>query len=271
MTKFLSVALALIVSTTVAVAQSAENYHVVRVVGKVQSTQLKRTLKTEDVISNNDQLTFGAPQDYIIIFNPKSGRKRIQGVPDAQPREIGVLLGSFLKPDEKNTATRSFNQEYLDALKSSLQDTVLILGDGVIELDPASISLKQPATIKAEYKGDGKKAVMLVISDGQTIRLGKKTLFPNLTGPTPKVLLLYFLKNSNSTIESEDFLGHFVPLYVDDATVLPEVKAICASMKGSTSKDIEEQVAVYLTNEYAKPQPLNLHSWMKSHRLLPEE
>lgn len=250
-------------------AQTTGNYRVVRVVGNVESSILKRALKTEDVIPDGDHLKFKTKHDYLIIFHPKSGRKKIQGVPDEQPRELNTLIQSFLKPDEKSTGTRAINQAYLEQLKSSFQDKVLILGDGVIELDPNHISLKAPASIKAEYKPENKKSVVVTVSYGQTLRLDKKTLFPTPLASTPKVLLLYFLVNSSSPLESEDFLGNFVPVYVDDATLLPEIKSIAEALKGNTEAEIEKQIAEYLTHEYARPQPQNLHGWLKSNHLLP--
>lgn len=251
-------------------AQTTGSYRVVKVVGKVESSILKRALKIEDVIADGDHLKFGSKQDYLIIFHPKSGRKKIQGVPDEQPRELNKLLESFLKPDEKSTGTRAIDQVYLEQLKSSLQDKVLILGDGVIELDPKHLSLKGPASIKAEYKTDNKKSVVVTVSTGQTLHLDKNTLFPTPQPNTPKVLLLYFLVNSSNPLESEDFLGNFTPVYVDDATLVPEVKSIAESLKGSSAVEIEKQISEFLTHEYARPQPQNLLGWLKSNHVLRE-
>lgn len=270
MVKPLLASLALIVVCAAPLrAQTTGSYRVVKVVGKVESSILKRALKIEDVIPDGDHLKFGSKQDYLIIFHPQSGRKRISGVPDEQPRELNDLLQSFLKPDEKSTGTRGANQAYLEQLKSSLQDKVLILGDGTIELDPKHISLKSPASIKAEYKTENKKSVVVTVSSGQTLHLDKNTLFPNPQTNTPKVLLLYFLVNSSNPLESEDFLGNFTPVYAEDTALIPEIKTIVESLKGSPVAEVEKQISAYLANEYARPQPQNLHGWLKSNHLLP--
>ena len=120
-----------------------------RVVGNIESNKLKRLVKTDDVIPEGDQLKFQTKQDYLIVFHPKQGRKRIKGIPDSQPREFKMLLQSFVKQDERSTGTRGGDQTYLERI--SFQDSVLILGNGILELDPAGLSLKAPATIKAEY------------------------------------------------------------------------------------------------------------------------
>ena len=44
------------------------------------------------LIPEGDQLKFQTKQDYLIVFHPKRGRKRIQGIPDSQP---GSLICCF--------------------------------------------------------------------------------------------------------------------------------------------------------------------------------
>ena len=141
MTKLAAVWLALVLSAGAIFAQGDGNFRVVRVVGSVESSKLNRVIKTEDLIPEGDHLKFNSKNDYVILFHPKLGRKRIQGIPDSQPREFNILLQSFVKPDEKSTGTRGSDQAYIERLKVSLQDTVLILGDGTIELDPTFLSL----------------------------------------------------------------------------------------------------------------------------------
>ena len=86
----------------------------------------------------------------------------------------------------------------------------------------------------------------------------------------PKVLLLYFAKESSNAYDAEEFLGNFVPVYVEDAIVIPEVRAIAESMKGNPADSVRKQIFKYLTQEYATPQPNNLDEWLKSRHLLAE-
>lgn len=250
-------------------SQSTDGFRVVRIVGAVQSTKLNRPLRTEDVIPTGDNLKFGSAKDYLIVFSPKGGRKRIVGVPDSQPRELSQLLQSFVKPDERSTATRGSNPAYLDVIKTDFRDTVLILGKGVIELDAQQIPMNSPGSVKAQYKLKDGKNVVIPVSDGQSLRLDKETLFPGGVSPATRVMLLYYQVDSSNPMDSKDLLGSFSPIYADDAVLLPEIRAIVESMKGSDPKLIEGEISNYLTQEYAKPSSVQLHAWLKSNRVLP--
>jgi len=252
-----------------ALPQSTDGYRVVRIVGAVQSTKLNRSLKTEDVIPPGDNLKFGSAKDYLIVFSPKGGRKRIVGVPDNAPRELSKLLESFVKPDERSTATRGSNPAYLDVIKTDFQDTVLILGSGLIELDPKQIPITAPGSIKAQYKTREGKNMIIRVSEGQTLHLDRATLFPESVSPASRIMLLYYEIDSNNPLDSKDLLGNFSPIFADDTKLLPEVKSIVEAMKGSSPDLIEKEVSNYLTQEYAKPSSLQLNAWLKSNRLLP--
>ena len=267
---FLTLALVFGVGISI-LAQGVDNFRVVRVVGSVESSKLKRLIKTEDVIPEGDKLKFQSQRDYLIVFHPKQGRKRIQGVPDSQPREFNLLLQSFVKPDERSTGTRGSEQAYIDRLKSSFQDTVLILGNGTLELESKSILLKPPASVKAEYKMKDKKSVVLTVSSGQVLHLDKKTLFPDGQIHASKILLMYFTQDSNNPLDAEEFLGAFSPKYIGDEILLPEIRSIVESLKGRTSKEIEKETFDYLSHEYGKPQPMQLNAWLKTNRLLVEK
>lgn len=262
-------AIILILAISPGQSQTSGSFRVVRVVGTVESTKLNHALTTQDVIPDGDQLKFRAPSDYIIVFHPKQGRKRIMGVPDNQPREISQLLQSFVKPDEKSTGTRGSNPAYIDELKTSLQDSVLILGNGVVDVDPTQLSLRSPGSIRAQYKTKENKTVVITVSSGQTIRLDKKTLFPNSAVPSSRILVMYFLTESINPLESEEFLGNFSPVYVDDSILIPEVKSIATALQGSSAADIEREVYIYLSQEYGKPISSQLHTWLKSNQVLP--
>jgi hypothetical protein len=253
---------------SVALPQSVENFRVVRVVGTVESSNLKRALRAEDIIPAGDQLRFRTRTDYIIVFHAQEGRKRIMGVPDNQPRELNILLQSFVKPDEKSTGTRGSDHAYIAKLQADLQDTVLILGNGTVELDPAHLSMKPTGSIKAQYRTKDKKSVIVTVTSGQSLHLDKKSLFPAMQLPTSRILLLYFSMESSSPLEAEEFLGNFTPIYVDDATLIPEIRSIIGSLKGKAADDIEKEIKEYLTQEYAKPISLQLTAWLKSNHLL---
>lgn len=257
-----------LLASSLAFSQTAERFRVVRVVGTVESTSLKRALRPEDLIPAGDQLKFRKPADYIIVFNAKEGRKRIMGVPDNQPRELNILLQSFVKPDEKNTGTRGRNTAYIAKLQADLQDTVVILGNGTIELDPAQLPLKGISVVKAQYKNRDGEKIVVKVTTGQTLHLDKKTLFPAAQLPASRILLLYFTMESSNSLEADEFLGNFSPVYVDDATLVPEIRSIIESMKGKRAEDVDRQIREYLIQEYGRPISIQLDAWLKSNHLI---
>lgn len=82
--------------------------------------------------------------------------------------------------------------------------------------------------------------------------------------------MLYFLFESSNILDAETFLGAFSPKYVSDEILIPEMRTIVESLKGRSSKEIEKEVYNYLSQEYSKPQPIQLHTWLKTNHLLIE-
>jgi hypothetical protein len=246
-------------------AQTPAQYHVVRVVGTVESPVLKRALKTGDVIESKDQLRFSTKDSYIIINSPQTGRKRISGVPDNSPREFLQLLQSFVQPDTKSTSTRSLSMEYLESLQNSMHaDVLLVLGDGFIPVNTAKLSLAKPAIIRAWYYGDNKKVTYRDISDDKGFKLTGPALYENFNPSTPakKVVVEYFENGNDDPIFSPGLLlGAFVPMYVDEAQLALEIRSLIETRHDKLAL---AEIKAYLLEEYAMAQENNLLAWLKA-------
>jgi len=247
---------------SVAIAQNPSQYHVVRVVGKVESPALNRALKTGDVIQSKDQLKFGDKESYIIVNSPQTGRKRISGVPDSSPREFLQLLQSFVQPELKSTSTRHISMAYVELLRSSMDsDTLLILGDGFVPVNTEKLSLTKPAIIRAWYTDDKKKRVYRPISDSKGFFLNSKSVHSE--HHHGRVVIEYFEDEKEEPMFTPGtLLGAFVPLYVDESSLASEIKALIAAR--DNSRTITEEINAYLREEYAPAQEDNLKTWLKS-------
>lgn len=260
--------LLLLLSISSLFAQSPD-YRVVKVSGTVESPRLKRALRTDDRIQEKDQLKFNDPTAYIIILHPEKGRKTIRGVPDQAPHELSNLLQSFLRPDKKNTGSRGLSEEYLEALVSSLKDTVLVLGNGSIPLDSRFLPLAAPAVVKARYQDEHKKVHFITISKEQSILLGRKELSLDHIKKPSRVYVQYFKKEPAAPTEAGDeILGYFVPLYVNEQDLVHEVKVVAALYEQETKEKLLEEVYKYLSAEYAPPHKLNLEAWLHQHKVI---
>ena len=269
--KKVGIALIFLIITATVFAQSAEVFRVVVVSGQVDHAKLKRPVLKGDKISAGESLIFGTKTSFIIVISPKTGRKKIRGVPDPSPRELENLIQSFLTPDEKSTASRGMATEYWALLNESLRDTVLILGDGIITLDKDYIPLAPPAVVVAFYKGKQNEHVTKVLSSGQNICLGKKCLMNDgVQQIHSKVMIEYYLdeRTSQELPGSGEFIGYFWPRYGDDAKIEEEIKIIIEALGKSPHDRILSEIKKFLGEEYGHVQEQNLISWLHSKKLL---
>jgi hypothetical protein len=265
----------LIIVCSAVFAQTPSQYHVVRVVGTVESPVLKRALKTGDIIQSKDQLRFATRDSYIIVNSPETGRKRISGVPDATPRELLQLLQSFVQPDTKSTSSRSIAMEYVKTLENSMAfDTLLVLGDGFVPVITSKLSLTSPAVICAWHHGANGKIVSRVISNDKGFSLQGQLLYEepdSRTRPfsTKKIVVEYFGEGNaepDPVFNPGLLLGAFVPLYVNEDQLATEIRSLMAGRNRSNKEvtDLQE-VEEYLRQEYAMAQQDNLKTWLKEH------
>lgn len=251
-----------LLSVCICAAQSSQQYHVVRVVGKVESPALNRALKTGDVIQSQDQLKFSTKESYIIVNSPQTGRKRISGVPDNTPREFLQLLQSFVQPELRSTASRNISMEYVEALQNSLDsDTLLILGDGFIPVNTKKLSLAKPAIVRSWYTDDKRKRVYRPISNNNGFFLNSKSVHSeNHHG---RVVIEYFEDEKEDPMFTPGtLLAAFVPLYVDEASLASELKALLQARDSSAT--IMAEISAYLRDEYAPVQEDNLVAWLNA-------
>lgn len=256
---------------SLAAAQSPSQYHVVRVVGKVESPALKREIKTGDVIQSKDHLKFATKESYIIVNSPQTGRKRISGVPDSSPREFLQLLQSFVQPELRSTSTRSISLQYLESLQNSMAfDTVLVLSDGFIPVNTQKLSLTKPAVVRAWYHDDLKKIRYQKISDEKGFYLNRQMLYgPDAPQTNRKVVVEYFEDEKEDPMFSPGLLlGAFVPAFVDEASLALEVRALIGTPDKAKSKAALTEISNYLRDEYAPAQEDNLKAWLKEQKIL---
>lgn len=254
-----------------AVGQSIE-YRVVRVVGHVESPALNRVIRTGDVIQSKDQLKFGTKDSYIIVNSIQTGRKKIAGVPDTQPREFIKLLQSFVQPEKRSTSSRSVALQYIEQLQNSMSfDTLLILGDGRIPVNTTRLSLSKPAVIRA-WHSNFKQVSFRTISYDSAFFLNSTSLFGDVVpDPVPKVIIEYFEdENEQPVLNPGILLAAFVPIFTDEVNLANEVRAVLDVPAPRTFKEKLVEVKGYLAAEYANVQDDNLKTWLKANGILSE-
>lgn len=260
-----------VLTCSLAAAQTPSQYHVVRVVGKVESPALKRALKTGDVIQSKDHLKFSTRESYIIVNSPQTGRKRISGVPDSSPREFLQLLQSFVQPELKSTSSRSISLQYLETLQNSMAfDTLLILGNGFIAVNTQKLTLSKPAVIRAWHHDDQKKIKYQKISDEKGFYLNREMLYgADAQGPNRKVVVEYFDDEEEDPMFSPGLLlGAFVPTFADEPSLASEIRALVGTPDKAKSKAVLTEISNYLRDEYAPAQEDNLKAWLREQKIL---
>jgi hypothetical protein len=261
----------LILTSRSLAGQSPTVYTVVRVVGKVESTVLKRELRPGDKLQSKDQLKFGTKDSYVWVNSPQTGRKKIAGIPDSAPREFLQLLESFVRPEYKSTASRSISLQYVETLQNSMAfDTLLVLGNGFVPVNTEKLSLSPPAAIKGWYTLN-RKTIYKVISNEEGFSLSAAQLFDQRNAPLPKVMLEYFTNAEEDPVFNPGILlAAFVPAYPDEAALSNEIKILLADLSSKSYSDKLLEIKAYLAAEYARPQEDNLKAWLTAQKLLQE-
>lgn len=248
------------------VAQAQETYTVIKVVGQVISKEHQRALRAEDKLQDKNALQFSSAEDYIIVISPKTGRKTIKGIPDNAPREFIQLLQSFVKPETRSTATRSSSLEYIDKLKNLFTyRSMLILGDGYVEVDTDKLKISSPAGIRVQYR-DEKTHIARKISDDKGFFLNQTAVFGNqVPAVLPKISIQYYEDELDDPMFGKgDWLADFVPVYVDNDQLKQEINILLRSIGTSASKTDEQvqEIRKYLESEYGGVILQNMEAWL---------
>ena len=250
-------------------ASAQDTYKIVKVSGNVESAALGRLIKSGDQIQSSDKLKFEKKENYIVVIHPKTGRKIIKGVPDNSTHEFYKLLQSFVKPEERSTATRTVSTQYIEKLHNSLTfDTLLILSPGKILIDTMKLSLKKPHAIRSTYWVKNKPMTQIISGKGFFLMQQENLFGNNAPQPLPRVMLEYTENEaSDPMFEPGTVLASFVPLYIDETRLEEEVKVI-REMFGERSRESYEEIKKYITSEYAPVNEDNLKEWLKTRHLI---
>lgn len=252
-------------------AQTAEVYRVISVSGSIENTKLSRTLRQGDRISLTDPLIFSNKTDYIIVIHPKVGRKTIRGVPDNSPRELENLIQSFVKPNEKSTASRSTTTEYWSQLNEALKDTVVILGDGVVTLKSEFIKLAPPAVVVAVNKVKKGTPVSRKISSQQEVSLSRATLFPDAGNEVSSKVMIEYYADEKLSLDlpgSGQLIGYFWPKYVDEVKLEKECRVIADFFAEYKNPAVEKEIKSFIEEHYGNVESSNLNRWLNQHQII---
>ncbi|NOS56742.1 MAG: hypothetical protein HOP37_10870 [Cyclobacteriaceae bacterium] len=246
-------------------AQANEVYRVISISGLIEHVNLSRALQQGDRIKLTDPLKFSHKNDFVIVINPKIGRKMIRGVPDNSPRELKLLIESFLKPDEKSTASRSTSSEYWSHLNETLKDTVVILDDGIITLNSQFINLKPPAVVIAIYKLK-KVAVSRKVSVGQDVALSKLKLLPEVGDEINSKVMIEYYPDEKLSLDlpgSGELIGYFWPRYVDEDKLEKECQVIVDTYSNQPPTVAIKEIKNFIVEHYGHVEDTNLARWIK--------
>jgi hypothetical protein len=268
--KLFSVLISMVLFYQVSLAQ--DNFTVIKVTGKVLSQKSNKPLVSGDKIESKDALKFESKDAYLILFSPKTGRKMIKGVPDNSPREFMQLLQSFVKPSEKSTATRNAGLKYIEKLEHMLTvDTLLVLGNGRINIETNKLNISKPAGMRVIYKS-GDNNIIRKISNDDSFSLSQSALFSGeVPIPLPRVSIQYYKDEAEDFAFADGaFIGRFVPVYGDDLQLKSEIKTLNSilSQGNLSSEERFNEIKGYLALAYGGTIDENLNTWLATNQLI---
>ncbi len=253
-------------------AQTNDLYRVISVSGSIEHVKQNRPLQQGDKITLTDPLKFSKKSDFVIVIHPKIGRKMIRGVPDNSPRELENLIQSFVKPIEKSTASRSTTNEYWASLNETFKDTVVILGNGIINLNSEFIQLKPPAVVVAIYKVKKDYSISRKVSSGQELQLGRGMLYPENGDEVKSKILIEYYPDEKLSLDlpgSGELIGYFWPRYLDEDKLEQECRIILDAYADQPSTVSEKEMKNFIVENYGHVENTNLSQWLKERHLIP--
>jgi hypothetical protein len=253
--------------------QNSNSYTVLKATGAIYCSRLKKNLQNSDKITDHDKLTFTAATDYLIVINPKEGRKIVRDTGPLAGSELNSLLTDIVSLEKRRTSSRGNSQGSREAtalrtLRSQFDvDSLLILGSGKVSLDGAGLLLNDTATIKVRYKYNV-SMVEKQTSTGSILDLSQKFIFEDHA--VREVQLIYY-RNAQKDIfkNPPEVLGTFYPIYAANPDgIKKEAQTVITTFAEMNQEGLIKEVERYFEDEYGPILTSNLVSWLHETNLL---
>lgn len=245
-----------------------EQYHIIRVKGKITNMSTGKQLSPGDKINASDQLQFMDMYSQAIVISKKTGKFTIT-MPDADvfgEEKLLAMAETAASPIQGRSQliTRAGNAQSVDDLQSLFgKESFYVIGDELdIKLNPDQYQLNDNQYIALEYNLDDEHLSKKLKSGQQNIYINKKTLLEESTSDTIQDVSVYQYDMNQRTIVK---ITEMNLIFIDQDTLLHEmnnVKTVLTEL-GKSRKEIINYMAQYFIDVYGKTDHAKLYAFLR--------
>ncbi len=246
-----------------------EQYHIIRVKGKITNMSTGKQLSPGDKISASDQLQFMDMYSQAIVISKKTGKFTLT-MPDADVFSDDKLLAmaeTAASPIQGRSQliTRAGNARTVDDLQSLFgTESFYIIGTELdLKLNPDQYQLDDNHYIALEYNLNDEHLSKKLKSGQQNIYINKKALLEESTSDTIQDVSVYQYDMSQRTIVK---ITEMDLVFIDQDTLMKElnnVKNVLIEL-GKSRKEIINYMARYFVDVYGKTDHDKLYSFLRN-------
>ncbi len=245
-----------------------EQYHIIRVKGKITNMSTGKQLSPGDKISASDQLQFMDMYSQAIVISKKTGKFTLT-MPDADVFSDDKLLAmaeTAASPIQGRSQliTRAGNAQSVDDLQSLFgTESFYIIGTELdLKLNPDQYQLDDNHYIALEYNLDDEHLSKKLKSEQQNIYINKKSLIKDSSSDTIQYVSVYQYNMSERTIVK---ITEMDLIFIELDTLMNElnnVKTVLGQL-GKTRKEIINYMAEYFIDVYGNTDRIKLYSFLR--------
>ncbi len=242
------------------VPANEEQYHVIKVVGKIIIKKSGSLLEQGNIITASESIIFTSPEAKASVISEKSGRLVLSS--NGKKKEEAVSIRANLIPAMNNISSRSGSILNSLDLQNYFQDSNVILDETRIFINPSSFVMNDTSFFFARYEYKGEMIDKKILFRQDTILLNRKQLFTidgvAVTNPEYLNAELFYYTHKHGQKMSDLHL-----VFPADEQMKKEVQVILLEIKNKTYQEKVSEVVSFINEFYGKPDTENVKQWLR--------
>jgi hypothetical protein len=248
-----------------------EKYNVLNVVGDIKVKATGKPVAKGDVITAEDQVTFGSNTAMAALFSPSKGRFTLKAKPDQKAgSEYLAYVKASLVPATQVLAARDVElSDYRapDKADEICSSKFLVLPNTIVPIgETFHIDADHFYFIRMEWKGEEVSKKLNVTNDMLSLNAQEILVVDDKPIPANEVSN-YRLFHYDAPEKRSVLVCVMEPIFPDEAALLEEAKILVdAGRQGNIAEEqLRTEVMLYLIDYYGTPAEAVFHAWYDAH------
>ena len=278
--------LALIINLSLTRITSSQNFHTIRVNGKIVLENKGIELDQGVLFSENDSLVFYNYNASAFVIHPERGRFVIRpdnndlayaranftpsmsnissrnidiDVVDYSNIDVSKARASFI-PAISNVSSRSSNIANLNDMQNHFHGDYAIIDDIKLFVNPDEFPMTDKKFFFIRYELNYEPVIKKLSFSNDTLKIYKEELFAiNDTENIDKMEVWYIEQDYQNKIT---YIGEFNPIFPDNEILFNELAIIINVFKNKSKEELLAEILSYINESYGKPNRKSVESWI---------